>query len=154
MCIRDSDKLAGVLTRRNGTGDGMSFDPPEGGPQQVLGGLTVSNDKELVTALVDSEAFRFRQCRLAFNYLYGRDEKMCIRDRPDDLRDVIGGSGIGLCCKRHCGSLVVCGDGGPASMGRAPAPGAPCDDERDQADDKHSGSARGDSHLLSNGRGA
>lgn len=71
------DKLAGVLTRRNGTGDEMTFDPPQGGPQQVLGGVTVSNDKELVTALVDSEAFRFRQCRLAWNYLYGRDENLC-----------------------------------------------------------------------------
>src|SRR6185369_6946177 len=71
------DKLAGVLTRRNGNGDEMSFDPPQGGPQQVLGGVTVSNDKELVTALVDSDAFRFRQCRLAFNFLYGRDENLC-----------------------------------------------------------------------------
>ncbi len=71
------DKLAGVLTRRNGSGDELSFDPPTGGPQQVLGGITVSNDKELVTALVDSDAFRFRQCRLAFGYLYGRDENLC-----------------------------------------------------------------------------
>jgi hypothetical protein len=71
------DKLAGVLTRRNGSGDEMSFDPPQGGPQKVLDGVTVSNDKELVTALVDSEAFRFRQCRLAFNFLYGRDENLC-----------------------------------------------------------------------------
>jgi hypothetical protein len=71
------DKLAAVLTRRNGSGDEMSFDPPRGGPQQVLDGVTVSNDAELVNALVDSEAFRFRQCRLAWNYLYGRDENLC-----------------------------------------------------------------------------
>jgi hypothetical protein len=71
------DKLAGVLTRRNGSGDEMSFDPPTGGPAQVLDGITVANDKELVTAMVDSEAFRFRQCRLAWNFLYGRDENLC-----------------------------------------------------------------------------
>lgn len=71
------DKLATVLTRRNDSGDTVTFDPPTGGPQVVLGGITVSNDKELVTALVDSDAFKFRQCRLAFNYLYGRDENLC-----------------------------------------------------------------------------
>lgn len=71
------DKLAKVLTRRNGSGDEMTFDPPKDGPQEVLGGIMVSNDKELVTALVDSDAFKFRQCRLAFNYLYGRDENLC-----------------------------------------------------------------------------
>jgi hypothetical protein len=71
------DKVASVLTRRNGSGDEMVFDPPTGGPAQILGGITVANDKDLVTALVDSEAFRFRQCRLAFNYLYARDENLC-----------------------------------------------------------------------------
>jgi hypothetical protein len=71
------DKLASVLTRRNGRGDEMTFDPPTGGPQQVLGGVTVSDDKELVTALVDSDAFKFRHCRLAFDFLYGRDENLC-----------------------------------------------------------------------------
>ncbi len=71
------DKLASVLTRRNDSGNAITFDPPKGGPQTVLGGITVSNDKELVTALVDSDAFRVRQCRLAWSYLYGRDENTC-----------------------------------------------------------------------------
>jgi hypothetical protein len=71
------DKVATVLTRRNDTKDEVTFDPPRGGPQQVLGGKTVSNDAELVTALVDSEAFRFWQCRLAFRFLYGRNENVC-----------------------------------------------------------------------------
>lgn len=72
------DKLATVLTRAARSPEGeLRFDPPVGGAQTVLGDVTVSNDKELVTALVDSEAFRFRQCRLAFNYLYGRDENRC-----------------------------------------------------------------------------
>jgi hypothetical protein len=71
------DKLAAVLTRKNSTTDQVTFDPPQGGPQQVLGGLTVKDDKELVTALVDSDAFKVRQCRLAWSYLYGRDENTC-----------------------------------------------------------------------------
>ncbi len=71
------DKTASVLTRRNGTGDSMKFDPPTAGPQQLLGGITIANDKELMTALVKSEAFRFNACRLAFQYLYGRAERTC-----------------------------------------------------------------------------
>ncbi len=71
------DKVSQVLTRRSVSDMGRDFDPPKGGPQTVLGGITVKDDKELVTALVDSDAFRFRQCRIAFNYLYGRDENRC-----------------------------------------------------------------------------
>jgi tRNA U38,U39,U40 pseudouridine synthase TruA len=71
------DKIAKVLTRRNGTDDKMTFTPPTEGPQQVLDGITVKDDKDVVTALVDSEAFRHRQCRLAFKFLYGRNENQC-----------------------------------------------------------------------------
>jgi len=71
------DKVAAVLTRRNDTQDDTTFDPPKGGPQTILGGVTVANDADVVNALADSEAYRFRQCRLAFNYLYGRDENLC-----------------------------------------------------------------------------
>lgn len=81
QCHKDNwyalDTIASVLTRRNDDGDDVQFDPPTGGPQTVLGGVTVKDDKELVSALVNSEAFNFRQCRLAFNYLYGRDENLC-----------------------------------------------------------------------------
>jgi hypothetical protein len=71
------DRVAAVLTRRNDEGDELTFDPPKGGPQTILDGVTVSNDAEVVSALVDSEAFRFSQCRLAFQFLYGRDENLC-----------------------------------------------------------------------------
>jgi hypothetical protein len=71
------DKIAKVLTRRNGIEDKMTFTPPTEGPQQILDGVTVSNDKEVVNALVDSEAFRFHSCRLAFKFLYGRGENQC-----------------------------------------------------------------------------
>jgi hypothetical protein len=71
------DRVAAVLTRRNDESDELTFDPPKGGPQTILDGTTVSNDAEVVTALVDSEAFRFAQCRLGFQVLYGRDENLC-----------------------------------------------------------------------------
>jgi hypothetical protein len=71
------DKVARTLTRRKGTGDNMTFTAPTDGPQQILGGQTITNDKELVTALVASTNFRFNATRLAFKYLYGRPETTC-----------------------------------------------------------------------------
>ncbi|MBK7864515.1 MAG: DUF1585 domain-containing protein [Archangiaceae bacterium] len=71
------DLAASVLGKRVGTGDEMTFSPPDGTKVTLLGGATVKDDRELVTALVESEAFRFRTCRLAFNYLMGRNENRC-----------------------------------------------------------------------------
>jgi hypothetical protein len=87
------DKIARVLTRRQGTGSAMTFVPPTDGPQQVLDGITVSNDKELLTALVDSEAFRFRTCRLAFRYATGRDESECEGATFDTCMDEFAAKG-------------------------------------------------------------
>lgn len=71
------DKVATVLGTRKGTGDKVQFDPPAGGAQEILGGVMVSNDKELAEALVGNEAFNVNACRLAFKYLYGRAEVSC-----------------------------------------------------------------------------
>lgn len=73
------DKVAGVLQRKRLGSNPVTFVDPPGGiaPQQILGGITVANDKELVSALVQSEAFEFRACRLAFEFLYGRPELTC-----------------------------------------------------------------------------
>lgn len=70
------DRVASVLTRKVKNGDAITFTPPTAGPQQLLG-RTISNDGELITALVESEAFDFRVCRLAFQFLYGRNELSC-----------------------------------------------------------------------------
>lgn len=69
------DKAAAVLTRRR-PGPEITFDPPKGGPQTVAD-KSVANDADLVRALVDSEAFEFNTCRIAFEYLYGRPESAC-----------------------------------------------------------------------------
>lgn len=71
------DKVASVLTRRKGDGDDMTFTPPVAGAQPLLGGLTIADDKQLVQALVNSDAYRFNACRLAFKFLYGRPENKC-----------------------------------------------------------------------------
>jgi hypothetical protein len=71
------DKVAKVLSRRQGQGVNMTFIAPNEGPQQLLGGKTIANDKELVTALVESTNFKVNACRLAFKYLYGRIENTC-----------------------------------------------------------------------------
>ena len=37
----------------------------------------IANDKQLVETLVDSDAWRFNQCRNVFKFLYGRSENQC-----------------------------------------------------------------------------
>jgi hypothetical protein len=71
------DKTAGVLSKRVGTGATMTFSAYTGPSMPILGGIMIQNDKELMTALVQSEAFRFNTCRMAFKYLYGRAEQTC-----------------------------------------------------------------------------
>ena len=70
-------KLRSVLGTRTGMGDTTRFTPPSGSPQVILGGVSVSNDRELVEALVANEAFDVHACRLAYRYLHGRDEVSC-----------------------------------------------------------------------------
>lgn len=71
------DKVATVLGTKTGMGDATQFQASAAGPQNILGGVTVSNDAELVQALVTNEAFNVNACRLAFKYLYGRAEYSC-----------------------------------------------------------------------------
>jgi hypothetical protein len=87
------DKVAKVLSRRKGTGTNMTFTAPTEGPQQILDGKTISNDAELVQALVESEDFRFNVCRLAFTFLYGRDEYTCEADVFDRCVDAFTKTG-------------------------------------------------------------
>lgn len=71
------DTAASVLGRRVDGAQGVTFAAHDGTPVTLLGGKIVSNDKELVETLVDSEAFRFRTCRMGFEFLYGRRENQC-----------------------------------------------------------------------------
>ena len=71
------DKVARVLSRRSGPDDAIVFVPPTEGPQQILDGKTIANDAELVSALLESTDHKFRTCRLAFKFLYGRSEANC-----------------------------------------------------------------------------
>ncbi len=87
------DKVAKVLSFRKGTGANMTFTPPTEGPQQILDGKTIANDGELVQALVETENFRFNACRLAFNFLYGRDEYTCEADVFDKCIDAFKAQG-------------------------------------------------------------
>lgn len=83
------DKFARLLPKKKVTGDVVSFTPPTEGPQQLLG-KTIADDKALVTALVDSDAWRFNQCRLVFKFLYGRPENQCESKVFDACVDALG----------------------------------------------------------------
>lgn len=66
------DEVAAVLPLK-----GQPFDAYQGGPKPMLGGKQIANDKELVTALVESENFSVNACRLAFKFLYAREDNRC-----------------------------------------------------------------------------
>lgn len=70
------DKFARLLPTKKPASDPPTFTPPTAGAQQLLG-KTVANDKDLIAALVDSDAWRFNQCRNVFKFLYGRSENQC-----------------------------------------------------------------------------
>lgn len=71
------DAVAGVLGKRVGTGVDVTFEPPTAGVQQILGGVSVSSDRQLAETLVANEAFDVNVCNLAFKYLYGRTATSC-----------------------------------------------------------------------------
>lgn len=72
------DKVASILTiKRTDTSNRVTFVAKPAASADVLGFTGVVDDKDLVTKLVKSEAFEFRACRIAFEYLYGRPELTC-----------------------------------------------------------------------------
>jgi hypothetical protein len=71
------DKVAKVLSRRQGLNKEMKFIPPNEGPQTILDDESIANDEALVKSLVSSEDYRVHQCRVAFGFLYGRPENTC-----------------------------------------------------------------------------
>jgi len=72
------DKVASILTVRQADAKGnVTFAPQTSASVQILGGQTIHDDKELVTALVSSENYPFNVCRTAFKFLYGRAENKC-----------------------------------------------------------------------------
>jgi hypothetical protein len=87
------DKAAAVLSRKKlDTTGNVTFDPSFIKPTALLG-KTLTNDADLVTTLVSSDSFRFAQCRLVFEFLYGRPENQCegpIFDKCVDALDTTG----------------------------------------------------------------
>jgi hypothetical protein len=86
------DLVSKVLSKRN-LKDPGKYVPPNEGPQTVLGGKTIANDRELVEALVASENFKFNTCRLAFQFLYGRPENTCEGQVFDKCVDAFAATG-------------------------------------------------------------
>lgn len=81
------DKVAKILPRRTGPDDNPTFTPPNEGAQALLDGRMLASDKDLVTALVGSTDHKFRTCRLAFQFTYGRAEASCESDLFDACID-------------------------------------------------------------------
>ncbi len=84
------DKFARLLPMKKVASDPPTFTPTTAGPQQLLG-KTITDDRELVQTLVDSDAWRFNQCRNVFKFLYGRSENQCESKVFDACVDALAG---------------------------------------------------------------
>lgn len=88
------DNTAQVLSRVVRNGNRISFTPPDGQPKMVLGGVMAKDDKDLVIAMVESDQYAFHTCRIAFRFLYGRDENACESEVFDRCVEALKGSGM------------------------------------------------------------
>ncbi len=88
------DKTSAILGRVQRAANGtITFQPSDGTAKDVLGGQMLKDDKELVNALVSSEQHLVHSCRLAFGYLYGRNENACEAEVFDACVDALKSSG-------------------------------------------------------------
>jgi hypothetical protein len=87
------DRVASILTVRKGSGAATTFLPPAQPSANILGGLTIHDDGELVQALVANDAFKVHACRTAFQFLYGRGENTCEGVLFDKCVDALTGAG-------------------------------------------------------------
>lgn len=88
------DVNTALLSTVRRQGNTITYVPPDGQPKPVLGGLMLRDDKEFVSALVDSEAFLFNACRVAFGFAYGRNENQCEAELFDKCIDAFKSSGL------------------------------------------------------------
>ncbi len=87
------DKAAAVLSQKRVAADGtVTFDATTVTPTALLG-KTLTSDKDLVTTLVDSDSFKFNQCRLIYKFLYGRPENQCEAPLFDRCVDELSSKG-------------------------------------------------------------
>ena len=73
------DRVADVLTRvqRDENNNVVAYLPNDGQPKMMLGGIMIKDDRDLIENMVKNDAYFFNQCRLGFQYLYGRAENEC-----------------------------------------------------------------------------
>lgn len=88
------DKVARLLPRRVGFGAGATLEVVETEPQTLFNDVVVINHEDLLQKLVNSDAFVFRTCRLAFEFAYGRPETACEAPLFDRCVDAFTASGL------------------------------------------------------------
>lgn len=88
------DLVAAVLPRKQVDRDGrVTFSAASGAPSSVLA-TSISSERQLIETLVNSEAFTFWSCRLAFEFVYGREEYSCEAPLFDQCADAFNATGL------------------------------------------------------------
>lgn len=93
------DRIARFFPTRTGFGARMVLTPPANTPAQLAGNHTVSNLRELLGVMLQTDDYRFWTCRTVFEFAYGRPESACeaeVFDRcvdalvaTDDIREAV-----------------------------------------------------------------
>ena len=87
------DYVARLLPRKTVVNGQLQFTPAPHDAQPVLGTM-VSDERALLETLVATEAFKFWSCRLAFEFVYGRDEYACDAPLFDRCVDAFEQTGL------------------------------------------------------------
>lgn len=88
------DLVARLLPRKVGTGGGARAEVVAVTTQTIFNGLQVRDHEHLLATLTASDAFLFRTCRLAFEFVYGRPESACEASLFDRCVDAFAQTGM------------------------------------------------------------
>lgn len=88
------DKVARLLPRRVGFGIPARIEVVPVTPQTLFSGVEVRDHEDLIQTLVNSDAFNFWTCRLAFSFVYGRPESACEAPIFDRCVDAFAATGM------------------------------------------------------------
>ena len=88
------DLVARLLPRKIGMGGGARAEKVPVTPQTLFNGIQVRDHEHLLEVLTASDAFLFRTCRLAFEFVYGRPESACEAPMFDRCVDAFARTGM------------------------------------------------------------
>lgn len=108
------DRIANVLPQVNreaSDAQNLIENPPPGPTPQIIYGAAVSNLDELVDSLVTTDEFYTNACHIAFNFVFGRDERGADKEIFKSCLDEFRTDGrISVAVRHFIDSEIFCKD--------------------------------------------